>query len=260
MTWVRLDDGIYDHPKILAVDPGDRLLYVWGLCWSSRHGTDGLIPRSALPYLALFAGADDDAADRLVAAGLWHPIDGAGWTVHDFGDYQPSAAEVAELRRKRSESGRVGGLRSADLRSKPEANGQASAQASAQALATPGASTSLKQTATPSSSRPRPVLTTTSSSSSAPTDDDDLVSQTLHELGRRDHERALADGVTVKNRQAHLKACVTARTAQFAAVAALCAANPEWPPDRVADEIDDPGGAERRVGKERALRAIEGST
>ena len=70
MTWVRLDDGIYDHPKMLSVAPSDRLLYVWGLCWSARHGTDGVIPTSALPYLALFAGADTDASSRLVAAGL----------------------------------------------------------------------------------------------------------------------------------------------------------------------------------------------
>lgn len=254
MTWVRLDDGIYDHPKILAVDTGDRLLYVWSLCWSSRHGTDGLIPRSALPYIAVLAGADSDAADRLVAAGLWHEIDG-GWTVHDFGDYQPSAAEVAEMRRKRAEAGRVGGLRSGDVRSKHEANGEANASG----FASPVASTVTKQTRTPSSSRPRPVHRTTTSSSSAPDDDDDVVSLTLKELGRRDHERALAEGVNVRNRQAHLKACVDARRSQAVAVAALCAAQPHWPPERVADEIDDPGGAERRAGRERALRAIEGS-
>lgn len=250
MTWVRLDDGIYDHPKILAVSASDRLLYVWGLCWSSRHGTDGLIPASALPYLALFAGADNDAADRLVRAGLWHPLDG-GWTVHDFTDYQPSAAEVAELRRKRAESGRNGGLRSADVRSKTEASGQANAQA----LASPVASTSLKQTATPSSSRPRPVQKTPSSSSAS--DDDDVVVQTIRELGRRDHERAIRDGVQVRSRSAHLAACIDKRQEQTAAVAALVAANPEWPPERVADEHDDPGSHERRAGRDRALQAME---
>lgn len=253
MTWVRLDDGIYDHPKMLAVSATDRLLYVWGLCWSSRHGTDGLIPASALPYLALFAGADGDAAGRLVRAGLWHELDG-GWTVHDFGDYQPSAAEVAELRRKRAESGRVGGLRSADVRTKPEANGQASAQA----FASPVASTSLKQTATPS----RPVLvpskkTPSSSSSGSASDDDDVVSQTLIELGRRDHERAIRDGVTIRNRSAHLAACVDKRQGDRPSVAALVAANPEWPPERVADEHDDPGGNDKRAGRDRALQAME---
>jgi hypothetical protein len=260
MTWVRLDDGIYDHPKMLAVQPADRLLYVWALCWSARHGTDGTVPATALPYLALFAGADvTDAVDRLVAAGLWHAT-GSGYTVHDFDDYQPSAAEVAEIRRKRSESGRVGGLRSADARTKPQANGQANAQA----LATPVASTSLKQTATPSSSRPRPHKSSVSQSSDSlkkdgrrDDDDDDLVEQTIKELGRRDHDRALAEGVTVRNRAGHLAACVDKRRAETAAVAALAAANPTWPPERVADELEDPGGAERRAGRERALKALE---
>jgi hypothetical protein len=245
------------------VAPSDRLLYVWGLCWSARHGTDGVIPTSALPYLALFAGADTDASSRLVAAGLWHAV-ADGWTVHDFDDYQPSAAEVAETRRRRAESGRVGGQRSAVVRSKVEANGQANTQASASGFASPVASTLSKQTSTPSTSRPRPLSTSSSSSSSrerkqpAGSDDDDVVLRTIEELGRRDHERAVRDGVTVRNKAAHLASCVARRAEQRVAIAAVVAANSEWPPELIADEVDEPGAQARRAGKDRALRAIEG--
>jgi hypothetical protein len=122
----------------------------------------------------------------------------------------------------------------------------------------------LKQTSTPSSSRPRPHKSSVSQSSDflkkdgrRDGDDDDLVEQTIKELGRRDHDRAVAEGVTVRNRAGHLAACVDKRRAETAAVVALAAANPTWPPERVADELEDPGGAERRAGRERALKALE---
>jgi len=106
----------------------------------------------------------------------------------------------------------------------------------------------------PVPSRPVPSKKTPSSSSA---DDDDVVSQTLIELGRRDHERAIRDGVTIRNRSAHLAACVDKRQGDRHAVAALVAANPEWPPERVADEHDDPGGNDKRAGRDRALQAME---
>lgn len=282
MSWVRLDDGIYDHPKLLTVEPADRLLYVWGLCWSSRHGTDGVIPAAAVPYLALFAGADTGAPERLVAAGLWHPLDAGGWSVHDFSDYQPSAAEVAEQRRKRAEAGRVGGFRKAENRNASDADGWqtaskplASAKQTASkplASASPLASDLLAQVSSkplprPVPSRPVPnddfVVVTHAHASAAPADpdrpndDDDRVREAIEELGRRDHAQALADGVAVRNKAAHLAACVAKRQAHKADAVMLSAAHPDWPPGRLADELDDPGSTDRRNGKARALRALE---
>lgn len=102
MSWVRLDDGVYDHPKLLAVSPRTRWVWVAGLAWSSRYRQDGLVPRGALHPLQ---GTPRDAAG-LVAAGLWLPDpEAGGWRIHDYGQYQPMNGELS---RKRSEAGRKG--------------------------------------------------------------------------------------------------------------------------------------------------------
>lgn len=100
MSWVRLDDGVYDHPKLLALPRGTRWVWVAGLAYSSRYRQDGLLPAGALRHLE---GTVRDAG-ALVAAGLWLP-EGRGWRIHDYSDYQPVNGELS---RKRSEAGRKG--------------------------------------------------------------------------------------------------------------------------------------------------------
>lgn len=100
MSWVRLDDGVYDHPKLLAVAPATRWVWVAGLAYSSRYHQEGLVPGIALRRLE---GTARDAAG-LVAAGLWVP-EGNGWRIHDFDQYQPMNGELS---RKRSEAGKKG--------------------------------------------------------------------------------------------------------------------------------------------------------
>ena len=67
MPWVRLDTGLPDHPKILALIQGKKqraaLVYVFSLAYSGRHETDGFVPKMALPFLhATTADANADAA------------------------------------------------------------------------------------------------------------------------------------------------------------------------------------------------------
>ena len=44
MTWLRIDDDFYDHPKIVAAGPLAIALHVLSMGYASRHGTDGFIP------------------------------------------------------------------------------------------------------------------------------------------------------------------------------------------------------------------------
>lgn len=134
MSWAKLDDGFFDHPKVLVAGEDAANLYVRGLVWCCKHLTDGAIPREALRTLT---GRRDAAAlaAKLVASGLWEMRDG-GWAVHDFHDHNPTAAEVkarrSELSAKRAEAGKRGGIRSGQVRgmeanakqtaSKPEAS------------------------------------------------------------------------------------------------------------------------------------------
>lgn len=269
MTWVRMDDSWPFNRKLLHVEPAERLMWAMSIAYSSSQNTDGTIDVPMARMLAFMAGVDDvtRAAERLVAAGLWDASGDGEWAVHDYLEFNFSAAERRELSDQRAAAGRRGGLARAS-------NGQASAQATAKQVLSNSSSNGqangkrlAKQTSSNVPSRPVPSHKTTSSSSTharevtpgTDEDDDDLVLQTITELGRRDHERALADGVDVRNRQAHLAACVAKRKDQRAAITVLAAANPAWPPERIADEIEDPGGADRRNGRERALRALGGA-
>lgn len=242
MSWTRLDDAIYDHPKVLEVDPLDRLLYVWALCWSSRHRTDGRLRRRALGHVAALAGVTDldGAAARLVAAGLWED-DADGWLVHDFHDYQPAAADVDELRAKRAEAGRQGGLRSGQTRRSTEANREASASSKPEA----NGKQVPKQNRTPSRPVPSPVASASSSSGSdtglSTGQDDDEVEQRARaaaaELGRRDSDRAGGRRAPVLHRQ---RCTETRWTVQGAELTALAREHPDLDAVQLADRVEHP--------------------
>lgn len=97
MAWVRLDDQVPTHPKILQVGPAAAWLWVCGIAYCSRHLTDGAIPATAL---ATFGVPKVKAlADRLVTVGLWMRST-SGFVVHDFHDFNPSADVVRTRRRE----------------------------------------------------------------------------------------------------------------------------------------------------------------
>lgn len=120
MPWSKLDDNIFDHPKMLKAGEDAANLYVRGLVYCNRYLTDGHIPTEALVTLSRKREAARYSAD-LVRVGLWETHPDGGWTVHDFHDHNPTAAEVAEKRAaiaaKRSEAGKRGGKRSGETRS-----------------------------------------------------------------------------------------------------------------------------------------------
>jgi hypothetical protein len=124
MSWFKVDDGFFMHPKVVAA--GNAAIGLWIRCgaYSAHQLTDGFIPRDVAYMLGSRA-----LCIKLVEAGLWKPGLG-GWQMHDFHDYQPSGDEVRELRRKRAEAGRKGGLNGKH----PDSNQEATSEASASAL------------------------------------------------------------------------------------------------------------------------------
>lgn len=133
MSWAKLDDGFFRHPKARAAGKDGRALFVAGLCWAASHLTDGFIAETDLGLIAAEAEVRPaPTARRLVEVGLWEPVDG-GWAIHDYLDYNPSAEAVREKRRKRAEAGRKGGLKSRPPRSKKQAPSEANPEANASA-------------------------------------------------------------------------------------------------------------------------------
>lgn len=102
-TYIKLHDGMPDHPKVVGLSDSAFRLYVETLCWCSRHLTDGVVPTAAMRKLGT-----PRAIKELATAGLIE-VDGPHWAVHDYLQHQRSAAEVDEIRRKKQEAGRKGG-------------------------------------------------------------------------------------------------------------------------------------------------------
>lgn len=108
MTWIKLEDDIFQHPKILAAGPQASFLFIASLCWSGRNDTGGAIPDYALRRLASDIDVSEttarELAEKLVnvsapgsTAGLWEmTLD--GWVIHDWGQWQTSSSERNEKR------------------------------------------------------------------------------------------------------------------------------------------------------------------
>jgi hypothetical protein len=99
MAWIRIDDRMPYHPKVIGLSAEAFRLYVASLCYAGGHETDGFIPASALPVLW---GTARTAAE-LERAGLWEPTDG-GWVIHDYLQYNPSRADLEDARRRRADA------------------------------------------------------------------------------------------------------------------------------------------------------------
>jgi hypothetical protein len=102
MPWGRLDDSLYDHPKLDYLPEIDRLagvgLWAIAISWCNRFLTDGHIPRSRIGKL----GGSTELADRLVAAGLFDD-DPAGYNVHGFLVFNDSREQIEDKRKKETE-------------------------------------------------------------------------------------------------------------------------------------------------------------
>lgn len=106
MTWVKLDDGFADHPKVVRAGPMAAMLYIRGLCYCARHLTDGFIPEGAVA--GLMVGLGPGVEKILVQVKLWERVEG-GWQVHHFLDYNPSRAQVLADREAWREKSAAGG-------------------------------------------------------------------------------------------------------------------------------------------------------
>lgn len=56
LPWIRFDTALPDHPKILALltekrGRGAGFVYVCGLAYAGKHGTDGFLPTESVPRI-----------------------------------------------------------------------------------------------------------------------------------------------------------------------------------------------------------------
>lgn len=98
MTWFKVDDGFYAHPKVLTASLPAVGLWVRAGAWCAQQLADGRLPRAAVALV----GGTPELADELVAVGLWDRTDD-GYAFHDWDDYQPSKSDVIDRRAKTAE-------------------------------------------------------------------------------------------------------------------------------------------------------------
>jgi len=92
VTWFKVDDGFWSHPKTATLSDAAVTLWVRAGAYSCQHLTDGVIAR---PVLRLVGTTE--AAGELVGVGLWldHPD---GWVFHDWDEYQETSEAVKRRR------------------------------------------------------------------------------------------------------------------------------------------------------------------
>lgn len=106
MSWGRLDDRLWSHPKIVAA--GNEVVGSYLRCVSfccAHRSTNGRIPRATALYIA-----SAKVLAKAVAGGLLE-VDGDSWRVHDFEEWNGTSqrpSTPAELSAKRSDAGRKG--------------------------------------------------------------------------------------------------------------------------------------------------------
>lgn len=113
MTWFKVDDSFYDHPKIAELSMAARGLWVTAGSYCGRHLTDGHITKRQVRKL----GGTPAQMRDLIANGVWIECQSHRdcYAFHDWIDMQPSReaerkrlADQAE-RKRRSRNGQSPG-------------------------------------------------------------------------------------------------------------------------------------------------------
>jgi hypothetical protein len=104
MSWVRLDDGFADHPKVSELDDRAFRIHIWALWYSARHLTDGFIAHEALAGCPLVSRRYtlDRAQASLIGARLWKRRK-RGIQIRDFLEFNPSRAQVLDKRQQNAD-------------------------------------------------------------------------------------------------------------------------------------------------------------
>lgn len=111
LPWARADTNLPTHDKILelidtagpAKGKAAAFVYVASFLYSVGHETDGVIKRSALPFIH----ATKADANLLVQVGLWECVEG-GYRIRNFGNRNVAGFAQQALSDIRSAAGKKG--------------------------------------------------------------------------------------------------------------------------------------------------------
>ena len=120
MTWIKIDDQLHSHPKVIAAWHAHHAalgLHLLALSHAACYLTDGRVSDAFVRGLLPAAAERRRVLSALTAvappftSGLWVP-DGSGWQIHDYLDLNESREDVlakrAEVAEERAQAGRRG--------------------------------------------------------------------------------------------------------------------------------------------------------
>lgn len=93
MPWARFDDRFPSNRKVRLLSDAAFRLYVSAICWSAENLTDGVVKKTELRLVSDVKAASR-RAQELVEAGLFEALEGDGWKIHDYHEYNPTAEQV----------------------------------------------------------------------------------------------------------------------------------------------------------------------
>lgn len=107
MTWAKVDDHANEHRKQLAAGAEACWLWTCGLMYANRQAArDGFIPTQIVGMLYPLKSVAK-LVERLIAVGLWDPVDG-GYQIHEFTTWNQTKeqreAELASGRERAAKS------------------------------------------------------------------------------------------------------------------------------------------------------------
>lgn len=104
MSWFKVDDKFYSHPKVLQLSARAVSLWVRAGSWSSYYSTDGYIPQKMLAFFQV----TKRTAEELVNSGLWETSEDHGYHFHDWERYQPTKDELKKIKQNKNKAHQLG--------------------------------------------------------------------------------------------------------------------------------------------------------
>lgn len=100
MPHAEFDDNYAEHPTNWALSDKAFRLHTAAICYANRYLTDGFIDADQVPRL--IPRYTKRALEELIDHRRWMPCLG-GYKIRDYLDWNPSAAEVHDRRKKARE-------------------------------------------------------------------------------------------------------------------------------------------------------------
>lgn len=110
MPWARLDDRFHDNRKVRRVwrrCPEAIALHIFAITYSACHELDGHVDTDWVEDTIPNDRRRQKLTDALVDAQLWH-VNGTGWEINDYLEYNPSHADLEAKRETRRAAGHAG--------------------------------------------------------------------------------------------------------------------------------------------------------